>query len=169
METHKVFIYTPTTEKGSIYYGNNTKWCTASKSKNMFDYYNKIGPLYIIQSKNNVLDKYQIHFETRSIMNDKDEPVSLNYIWKNFNDKILNEWLGCKIKKVFINEAEYPNVFLDNEILSLIGKINIKNLIINNISNLPFNNRGVEKITFGESFNKRLGNFLDNFIIVSLF
>ena len=72
LETEKVFIYRPTTEKGAKYYGRNTKWCTTSTENNRFDYHNDQGPLYIIQSKSDAKDKYQLHIEKNQFMNNKD-------------------------------------------------------------------------------------------------
>jgi hypothetical protein len=39
LETDKVIVYTPTTKEGAIFYGKNTRWCTAAIENNMFDYY----------------------------------------------------------------------------------------------------------------------------------
>ena len=68
-------IIIPHTKEAAILYGKNTEWCTAAeKSENMFDYYNKKGPLYInIDKVNN--RKYQFHFETSSYMNEEDESI----------------------------------------------------------------------------------------------
>jgi hypothetical protein len=92
-ETNKLIIYKPTSEAGSKYYGRNTKWCTASDNNNMFDYYNDKGPLYIIQSKKNDLDKYQVHFESKQFMNVYDHPVGFEYLISHFNDNDYTYWM----------------------------------------------------------------------------
>jgi ribosomal protein L9 len=51
LETDNLIIYVPSNEDGAKYYGRNTKWCTTGKEKTMFDHYNGMGHLYIIQSK----------------------------------------------------------------------------------------------------------------------
>ena len=68
-------IVVPHDEDSAILYGKNTKWCTSSeKSKNMFDFYNKYGNLYInIDKRNN--KKYQFQFETCQFMDENDERV----------------------------------------------------------------------------------------------
>lgn len=38
------------THAAAQFYGANTKWCTAGKNSNMFDHYNKQGPLYVVQA-----------------------------------------------------------------------------------------------------------------------
>jgi hypothetical protein len=74
-----IVIYEPTSENGSKFYGNNTKWCTAAldNKKNMFKFYYDMGPLYIIQSKKEPKVKYQIHFQTNQIMDPTDGSVDL--------------------------------------------------------------------------------------------
>lgn len=66
----------PETEAASCELGRGTEWCTsATKGNNMFDEYNKQGPLYIWHDKQKKT-KYQFHFESGQVMNAQDEPVS---------------------------------------------------------------------------------------------
>lgn len=66
----------PETEAASCELGRGTEWCTAAtKGNNMFDEYNKQGPLYIWHDKKKKT-KYQFHFESGQIMDAQDEPVS---------------------------------------------------------------------------------------------
>lgn len=69
-------VLNPTTKEAAIYYGKNTRWCTAAtSSNNMFDQYNDEGPLYIIIDKaKNV--KYQFHFESGQYMDEKDKQLA---------------------------------------------------------------------------------------------
>ena len=76
-EDEQWIIIIPHTEEAACYYGVNTKWCTAAKENNMFDYYNNKGPLYInIHKPTN--NKYQFHFETRQFMDEEDEEIKPN-------------------------------------------------------------------------------------------
>ena len=68
-------IVIPHTEETSCIYGANTRWCTAGREDNMFDYYNKKGPLYININKITG-DKYQFHFESDSFMDAEDDDIS---------------------------------------------------------------------------------------------
>jgi len=68
-------IVIPHTEEASCIYGAHTKWCTAGKNGNMFEYYNKRGPLYININKVTG-DKYQFHFESSSFMDVEDKKIS---------------------------------------------------------------------------------------------
>ena len=68
-------IVIPHTEEASCIYGANTRWCTAGRGGNMFDYYNKQGLLYININKITG-DKYQFHFESGSFMDAKDKTIS---------------------------------------------------------------------------------------------
>jgi hypothetical protein len=134
LKTDKIIIYVPTTMEGSIYYGRNTKWCTASKNKenNMFNSYNEHGKIYIIQTLNNknFSDKYQMQFETGSLMNSEDKPVELNFIKNNFNDNTLNEWLDKKCYEYILIKKENikDKLNINNNILNINSIDNIINL-----------------------------------------
>lgn len=58
-------ILIPKTQAAAMYYGKNTRWCTAADGENnMFNHYNnKYGPLFIAINKNNPNEKYQACFE----------------------------------------------------------------------------------------------------------
>jgi hypothetical protein len=76
-EDNEWLIIIPHTEESACYYGANTKWCTAAKEDNRFDYYNNEGPLYInIYKPTN--RKYQFHFEERQFKDEEDEPIQPN-------------------------------------------------------------------------------------------
>ena len=68
-------IVIPHTKEASCIYGANTRWCTAGKEDNMFEYYNDKGPLYININKVTG-DKYQFHFESKSFMDADDDEIS---------------------------------------------------------------------------------------------
>jgi hypothetical protein len=86
MNLEKFIVYKPTSENGAKYYGRNTKWCTAAEHNNMFDYYNQQGPLFIVQSKTNPTDKYQLHFETEQYMDKEDKQVNMGDFLTHIND-----------------------------------------------------------------------------------
>ena len=64
----------PETQDAAKILGKGTKWCTAADTNNLFNKYNKDGPLYVWKDKNG--EKYQIHFESDQVMDDKDHRVS---------------------------------------------------------------------------------------------
>lgn len=98
-EDNNWLIIVPHTQEASCYYGKGTQWCTAaSKTNNMFDYYNEQGPLYININKS-TNEKYQFHFESNSFMDETDTPINepicntinlsqgaLNWYKSNVND-----------------------------------------------------------------------------------
>jgi hypothetical protein len=71
------------TKEAACLYGKGTMWCTASDKPelgedrryehNMFDHYNKDGPIHVIQTPEG--RKYQSHEESSQLMNEKDQPV----------------------------------------------------------------------------------------------
>ena len=97
LETSKWVIITPKTHKAACYYGANTKWCTASKEDDTwFDNYNMRGPLYILINKESN-EKYQVHFESLSFMNELDQSIIPNDVFKD--DKKVYEWFLKTIDK----------------------------------------------------------------------
>ena len=72
-------IVIPYTKEASCIYGAHTKWCTAGRERNMFDYYNDKGLLYININKING-DKYQFHFKSSSFMDAEDKKISVREI-----------------------------------------------------------------------------------------
>ena len=99
---NQIRIIQPKTKEDACYYGQSTRWCTAAKTDNMFDHYNKKGPLYIIIPKQPRYkdEKYQLSFETDQFMNEKDEGVKL--------DKLLELYPEIQngLPKYFIPLAE---------------------------------------------------------------
>lgn len=86
----KVII--PKSYDASCYWGNGTKWCTATRESNeWYDTYSSQGPLYIIINKH-TNEKYQFHFESEQFMNkndiDIDFPIADNI--PNWNDRLSN-------------------------------------------------------------------------------
>ena len=107
-EDEYVRIYHLLTEAAAIYYGRGTRWCTAAKKNNMFDDYNKDGPLYVLIPKNPKHDgeKYQLFFDfhheesdcsedsPQQFMDEKDEEVlmdDLRKVFPKFPDWVLQD------------------------------------------------------------------------------
>lgn len=94
-------IIIPKTEKASCILGRGTKWCTAATSRNMFQYYNRNGNLYIIQTRDN--KKWQFHLYTGQLMDDKDRPVK-------FED--FDEWYPWVFNKIKFTDSEIVSALL---------------------------------------------------------
>jgi hypothetical protein len=101
-EDEEWLVIVPHSQEAACYYGKGTQWCTAATtSGNMFNYYNKQGPLYInINKKTN--EKYQFHFETKQYMDEKDEPIVLTDILKT------DEKLTAFYKNIIIGDLNDP-------------------------------------------------------------
>jgi len=108
-EDDEIRIIVPEDQQAACYYGQGTQWCTAStKSRNYFNHYTQYGnDLFIILPKKpeHNGEKYQLHFETESYMNENDVGVTLHNLiqrWPQlhefFHDDIVycNESLGAK-------------------------------------------------------------------------
>lgn len=73
-------VVIPKTEEASCAIGKGTDWCTAATSgegPNQFKNYSSQGPLYIIRAKDSSgkIRKFQLHYETDSFMDERDQPV----------------------------------------------------------------------------------------------
>jgi hypothetical protein len=93
-DTGALKIMIPKTEEAAKYYGRGTRWCTAGENNNMFDYYNKQGPLYDIIFRGTGV-KWQFHFETAQFMDEQDmtlEPGLVKSISGLFSEDI---WMAA--------------------------------------------------------------------------
>lgn len=107
-ENDQVLIVVPENEAAACKYGKNTRWCTAAThSHNYFNHYNRMGPLYILIPKRPQYEgeKYQLHFESGSYMDEDDSEVDIA--------EILNNRFGEDVKEFF--KAASPD--LTNHIL----------------------------------------------------
>ncbi|KAI9549478.1 hypothetical protein GHT06_001878 [Daphnia sinensis] len=80
-ETVRVIV--PLDVQASCFYGQGTRWCTAStSSSNYYDHYARQGKLYILLPKQPQHDgeKYQLHFASGQFMDESDHPVDVSYI-----------------------------------------------------------------------------------------
>ena len=89
LDGEQITIYQPTTREQAIKYGKGTRWCTSASNKdNMFDDYNERGPLYIFIVKGTTA-KFQLHVESCSFMDSRDEPASIG--------KFINDYPESKV------------------------------------------------------------------------
>lgn len=104
---NNVKIVIPKTKEASIYFGRNTKWCTAAKNNNMFDSYAGDGPLYIVLfKKENV--RWQLHFESGQFMDEQDRPIEPSLIR---NNELIQKLFGKK----FLESALDEDAVFDDE------------------------------------------------------
>jgi len=82
LDTGTVRIIRPYNREAACYYGQGTRWCTASTKNNMYDYYATDGALYILLPKQPTYDgeKYQLHFATNQFMDEQDKPIDLEWV-----------------------------------------------------------------------------------------
>ena len=147
-EVRKVFedgdylIQIPLTERASCLIGKGTQWCTAAdKSDNMFDHYNKTGHLYVITKKDDN-SKYQIHFESNSLMDEKDRAISGIDFFEHVDDGTLESFFRSETPKFweFILETSVDDVVeygtyseLFNTAINKIENPSVKDDILNQL------------------------------------
>jgi hypothetical protein len=126
-------VIQPLTERASCKYGAQTKWCTAARKNNMFKGYSEDGKLFIVIPKKPKYpdEKYQLHFETDSFMNEKDIEVHLSDLEEEFPGFVeafknnINEYYLKLIKK--LPDHLYKFFYDDSETMTasiIIKKIN---------------------------------------------
>ncbi len=87
-ENDDIRIVIPRTKEAAIYFGKNTKWCTAASGFNMFEVYHRQGPLYVILfKKENV--RWQLHFESDQFMDEADKPITPAAAWERGMEKLF--------------------------------------------------------------------------------
>lgn len=104
-------IFQPLTEKGACYLGVSTQWCTTwgpySLNKNyrdrsnLYNHYNKQGPLYIVINKNDENNKYQFHFQTNQYMGKNDNPINVNNFFEE-NKEVMFFFFPTLVKETTI-------------------------------------------------------------------
>jgi hypothetical protein len=78
---NQLIVTVPNDVEAACYYGQGTRWCTAGKNNNMYDYYTRGDrPLYVIIPRQQAYpgEKYQFHFETKQFMNEQDRQIGDN-------------------------------------------------------------------------------------------
>jgi Leucine-rich repeat (LRR) protein len=158
LETDKIKIIIPTTEAGAKYYGKKTKWCTASVEDNRFNYYNGLGPIYIIQSKSDIKTKFQLSVQDDQLMDIKDDPVSIEFIKSVFKDDILNKWLDT------IWEIEHLEQYKKNKTSLKLNGLEIFKINTTQIKNLFSKIIEVKELNIGVHTSQQLGDSLKNLI-----
>jgi hypothetical protein len=117
-EDENVRVIVPDDEAAAVYYGRGTRWCTATTvSFNYFERYNKDGDLYILLPKDpkHTGEKYQLHFQTDSYMDEDDESVDIMWLLTKRFPELLGVFkeresliLGDKI--LFTDDGVVENV-----------------------------------------------------------
>ena len=77
-----VRVIQPEDQAAACYYGQGTRWCTAAKNNNQFDYYASDSPLYIVIPKKPTHpgEKYQIHFDSGQFMDENDYEADMDAV-----------------------------------------------------------------------------------------
>jgi hypothetical protein len=90
-----VRIIKPEDINAACYYGQGTRWCTAADSNNMFDRYNRDGPMYILLPTKAAHEgeKYQVHPQSGQYMDEQDRDVDAEDLIKRFGDDFREWWL----------------------------------------------------------------------------
>ncbi len=184
-ENPKVRILRPISEAGSKLYGNDTRWCTAASSNNMFNYYNGLGPIYIIEINKDKGKpvKYQMHVETMQLMDSGDNPTDLKNIIREVDDEDFTRKLYELIdQRIELSPGIHPHddqidSDLDFYILfkskkyhpgagqydESIATIKLPDDFNEPLGDLLYPYIGLKNLYFGNKYNQPLGESLSHF------
>ena len=102
------FVLTPKSYEASVYWGSNTRWCTAYKdTRRYYDDYTKQGRLFININKS-TKEKYQFHFESGSFMYSNDQAIDKPIFNSIYKGKRLEEVYREIVPKSSFSAAELP-------------------------------------------------------------
>ena len=105
-----VRIIKPKNTEAACYYGQGTRWCTAADNNNLFDVYNKQGPMYILlptKQKYNG-EKYQIHPKSEQYMDETDKAVPAQDLMDRFGPD-FQSWLFKLDPSLRLQVQFYPD------------------------------------------------------------
>ena len=108
-----VVVYKIKTEAAAKFYGAGTKWCTAADVDCRFNTYNNKGPLYVVfcKDEHGKPAKYQFHFESDQLMDEKDRHVNLNALAReNPSLKDVPEFQGKKT--CLTNDVNFKRMYM---------------------------------------------------------
>ena len=172
-EGKTVRVIRPTTEESAIYWGRNTRWCTAARDNNMFsEYYKPDDPLFILINRLNPTVKHQLHIGTKQYMDVRDRPVPIEKLMQMYPEifTIDNKFKGPSFRPRLLEsedvllldqaivktEFHFPETFSDEErkyyFLNEAGDIDTFKF-----QNMPLEGldlTGVKNLDFEEDFNK---------------
>jgi hypothetical protein len=172
IENDKYFMVRPRTHKGSLKYGNNTKWCTASKhNESTFTRYFQNGYLvYLIDKTNEIpgnFGKIALYFDYVK------SPLSGEFTFYDASDKetdelklVKNGWEEIELVKItntfryyFLKNQEFrKSLDYVNKFKQSVEKLNVDELI-ENIKVVD----NTYDLTFLDNIKNTINNFNNNF------
>ena len=143
----KVII--PKSYDASCYWGNGTKWCTATReTSDWYERYSSEGPLYIIINKK-TKDKYQFHFESDQFMDKNDIDIDFPFADNipNWNDGLSDFFI-----KIMENSGE--GVYASNAESYVTGYQNGRKLIRTGLDKFNYIKKEDGKLLLDKGFDK---------------
>lgn len=161
-ENEELLIVRPDNEAAAIKYGRGTRWCTAAtQGENYFKQYDEDGALYILIPKKpeHPQEKYQLHFQSAQLMNEKDEEVNLLWLMRErFKETQLNE-LFAKLDPEYKSTVEFVLQDKKNStVLEKQIKILGRNYLNRYIKFWRTNDRGFYKLLIKKGYTKQNGS-----------
>ncbi|WP_315921319.1 DUF4116 domain-containing protein [Mesorhizobium sp. SP-1A] len=114
-ETDDWTVAVPLTVEAAKWWGKGTQWCTAADNDNMFEGYNKTGPLIVIVMNDGTKVQFHVDEKECQFMNENDEPVQEEWIVA-YQDR-LKPLLHWAVKQHAVAFEKVPEAIVDDEII----------------------------------------------------
>ena len=97
------WIKIPNTQAAACHLGQNTRWCTAARSNNMYDHYAKTDKLFVIYDKE-TRQRFQLHIDTGQFSDVTDKMIGMDQIPQWARPHIIN-WYKKNAKTLNMRQA----------------------------------------------------------------
>lgn len=114
-ETDDWTVAVPLTKEAAQWWGRGTQWCTAADNDNMFEDYNKTGPLIVMAMSDG--SKVQFHTDEQEcqFMNENDE--SVHHDWIVSHQDRLKPLFHWAVKQHAVAFEDIPDAVIDDAII----------------------------------------------------
>lgn len=96
------WVRVPTTRESATWLGQNTRWCTAGRDSNQFDYYNKTDRMFVIYDRA-TKERFQLHLASDQFANAADRHVGIDKVPEWARSHII-EWYRKNVAKLSIRQ-----------------------------------------------------------------
>lgn len=164
-ESDKWVIVITHDKESNVIFGKNTTWCTAgTRYMNLFDNYNKQGPLFVMikkgyGSRKAILKdpgvRLQFHFETNQYMDAEDKPIDMSdFLLKN---KDIKEFFRPYIAKAVRKKMMSNDKGNLNYVIEFLTKLGYIDELIPILRDSKAEVLDLKEVSLGEDVINRIG------------
>lgn len=114
-ETDDWTVAVPLTKEAAQWWGRGTQWCTAADNDNMFEDYNKTGPLIVMVMSDGTKVQFHTDEQECQFMNENDEPI--HHDWIVSHQDRLKPLFHWAVKQHAVAFENIPDAVIDDAII----------------------------------------------------